>query len=258
MTKQTEALATVEHAFPVFANKTALATFQQNMRENFGEKGLTPQIVDQVKVPAGGGTFFEVNTTAGVDSRDKLTGTILLRIPHRELWGGTVGDGSMPLCSSSDMTHGNGAPGGRCVSCQYNKWGSAKDDQGNKRRGKACSERCDIYLLLSGEMLPIRINLPVMSVAAVDSFAYSAMREGKSILQSVVNLSLVKKTNKENTAYSEVVLGVERPLDPEEVEGARKYVDVLQQTLNTQRSSSDSPADAKSQPEDPNDDQDVL
>ena len=82
---------------------------------------------DRVKLPAGGGTAFEIPSAEGEDSEmaKDITGVIVYNHPayayyHDKYTGGN----NPPDCGSFDGVNGIGNPGGNCQNCPYNKFGS--------------------------------------------------------------------------------------------------------------------------------------
>ena len=109
----------VNDGFAVLANQDvlneALADDCQGLEFSF----------DRVKLPAGGGTAFEIPSADGEDSEmaKDITGVIVYNHPayyHDKYNGGS----NPPDCGSFDGVSGIGNPGGSCQNCPYNKFGS--------------------------------------------------------------------------------------------------------------------------------------
>ena len=111
----------VNEGFAVLANQNvlneALADDCQGLEFSF----------DRVKLPAGGGTAFEIPSAEGEDSEmaKDITGVIVYNHPayayyHDKYTGGN----NPPDCGSFDGVNGIGNPGGDCQNCPYNKFGS--------------------------------------------------------------------------------------------------------------------------------------
>lgn len=96
----------------------------------------------------------------------KLIGIILHHHEQSALWDESSDDeDNKPLCSSVDGKCGIGTPGGVCATCAMNAYGSAV-----KGSGKACKNSRVLYLLRSGEYLPLQLNLPPTSIGAFNDF----------------------------------------------------------------------------------------
>ena len=125
--------------------------------------GLQMMSFQRVKIPAGGALQFEIPTEDpdNPDYARTLEGVILYN-PE----GSEYDEDTKPLCSSVDGKTGIGEPGGACATCPMNAYGSARDGG----RGKACKNMRDIYLLRSGEYMPLLISLPPTSIKPFKEF----------------------------------------------------------------------------------------
>ena len=148
----------------------------------------------RIKIPSGGGRFFEIPTDDpdNPESATTLEGVILYHHPHHAYWPESNDDeDNKPLCSSFDGKVGIGCPGGACTACQMNTYGTAA-----KGAGKACKNMRVIYLLRSGEYLPIQINLPPTSIRPFQDFygkAFALRR--RAPYGSIVRIGLKPETN---------------------------------------------------------------
>ena len=90
--------------------------------------GLDFQL-DRVKLPAGGGTAFELPSDdgEGTDMVKEIRGVIVYSHPayayYRDKY---AGGNNPPDCGSFDGVIGCGNPGGECVRCPYNQFGSGE------------------------------------------------------------------------------------------------------------------------------------
>ena len=112
----------------------------------------------RVKIPAGGTLQFEMpsDDPDNPDYEKTLVGVILHSHATCAYWpaGSEYDDDTTPLCSSADGKIGIGTPGGACATCAMNRFGSAPDGS----KGKACKNMRILYLLRSGEYMPLQIN----------------------------------------------------------------------------------------------------
>lgn len=126
----------------------------------------------RIKIAGGGSTMFEL---PGEDSSKPeyvpaLQGVILYHHPANGYWvGEPTDDDKTPLCSSTDGKTGYGDPGGPCAACYLNRFGSGEDG-----KSKACKNMRHIYLLQSGDLMPMVLSLPPTSLKAFDRFIYRA------------------------------------------------------------------------------------
>ena len=123
----------VNEGFAVLANQNvlneALAEDCQGLEFSF----------DRVKLPAGGGTAFELPSAESDESEmvKDITGVIVYNHPayayyHDKYTGGN----NPPDCGSFDGVTGIGNPGGNCADCPYNKFGSGDGQSNNSRKSR--------------------------------------------------------------------------------------------------------------------------
>lgn len=172
------------------------------------ESGFAPDELDEdmdglqlrfprVKIPSGGALQFELPTgdPTNPDYSKTLEGVILFNHSSYAYWpeGDEYDDDTAPLCSSADGKTGIGEPGGLCVQCALNRFGS-----GPKGRGKACKNMRVLYLLRSGEVMPLQVTLPPTSLSPFSEFMSHAFRFRKrSTTGSVVQIGLKRANNGE-------------------------------------------------------------
>ena len=149
----------------------------------------------QVKVPAGGALQYEIPTEDpdNPDYSRYLEGVILFHHPSNAYWpeteDGEDDDNAPPQCQALDGKLGHGSPGGLCASCGYNRFGT-------RGKGKACKNMHMVYLLRSGEFMPLQISLPPTSIRPFNEFVSRAfMLRRRGICSAVVQLGLKKMNN---------------------------------------------------------------
>lgn len=127
---------------------------------------------DRVKLPAGGGTAFEIPSAESDESEmaKDITGVIVYNHPayayyHDKYTGGN----NPPDCGSFDGVTGIGTPGGNCASCPYNKFGSGEG------QSKLCKNKRMLYILREGELFPITLSLPTGSLKSFTNYVKSQL-----------------------------------------------------------------------------------
>lgn len=186
----------------------------------------------RVKIPSGGALQFEI-PTGDPDNPDyarTLTGIILFNHPHNVYWpeDSEYDDNATPLCSSMDGRLGSGSPGGSCAACTMNAFGSASEG-----RGKACKNMRSLYLLRSGELMPLQINLPPTSLKPFRLFmgqAFSARR--RATYGSLVEIGL-KKMNNGKDDYSVATFRLLSDFSGDELAQVRAYADSFKMQIRT-------------------------
>lgn len=119
-----------------------------------------------------------------------LEGVILYTHNSNAYWpeGSEYDDDQPPLCQPFDGKVGYGEPGGTCADCVLNQFGS---DGNNK--GKACKNMRMLYLLRSGEYMPIQIALPPTSLTPYTRFVNEAfLSRRRKVCTGVVRIGLKK------------------------------------------------------------------
>ncbi len=148
----------------------------------------------RIKIPTGGGRFFEIPTDDPdrPESSAVLEGVILHHHAHCAYWPESSDDeDNKPLCISLDGKTGIGEPGGACATCALNAYGTAA-----KGSGKACKNMRVIYLLRSGEYLPIQINLPPTSIRPFNDFYSKAFAlRRRAPYGSIIQIGLKQENN---------------------------------------------------------------
>lgn len=135
------------------------------------------------------------------NSFEELRGVVIAQSPTRGLWERGSND-KRPLCSSTDGKTGqeqagdDGTPGRikPCATCEYNQWGSAIDEQGNLRQGKACKEMRRIFIKRPEDMFPYFISLPPTSIGAWDNYISARLSSGISDIKAEVVLTLASSS----------------------------------------------------------------
>lgn len=171
--------------------------------------------LDRVKLPAGGGTAFELPSEDGEDTEmvKDITGVILYNHPAFAYYAAAFAGGhAAPDCSSIDGVNGIGLPGGDCRTCPYNKFGSG-DGQ-----SKLCKNKRMLYILREGELFPVVLSLPTGSLRAFTNYVKRQLTRGRKLSQIVTRVSLKKAASGAGIAYSQAVFTFERVLSQEEIE----------------------------------------
>ncbi|MBS6355365.1 hypothetical protein [Oscillibacter sp.] len=197
----------------------------------------------QVKVPAGGTLQYEIPTEdPDVPDYDRfLEGIILFHHPSNAYWpdveDGGDGENVPPQCQALDGKFGHGSPGGLCASCGYNRFGT-------RGKGKACKNMHMVYLLRSGEFMPLQITLPPTSIKPFNEFVSRAfLLHRRGICSALVQLGL-KKMNNGKDDYSVTTFKLLRYFEGEELCQIRNYADQFKEQVKEMLSQRAEQADA--------------
>ena len=151
----------------------------------------------RVKIPSGGQVQFELpsDDPDNPDYAKYLEGVIVYSHNANSYWptGEDYDDNTPPSCQSVDGKLGYGNPGGICTDCPYNRYGSDTKGTG---KGKACKNQRIIYLLRSGEVMPIQLSLSPTSITPYSQFVNAAfVSRRRGVCGSVVQIGLKKRSN---------------------------------------------------------------
>jgi hypothetical protein len=173
-----------------------------NIMENF--EGLTPQFMP-IKFPTGGSTVFELDE----EPVKEIDGVIVDHYAIRLLFLREIGEVKRPPdCVSQNGLTGSGLCEEKlaciCADCEYNKWGSFKEfikesDDTNK---KACREKHRIFVLRSGDLLPILLTIPITSKDNFANYMTKIASKGKSYKTIITGITLEKAKSKGNLDFA--------------------------------------------------------
>ena len=177
----------------------------------------------RVKIPAGGTLQFEMpsDDPDNPDYEKNLVGVILHNHATCAYWpaGSDYDDDTTPLCSSVDGKQGYGEPGGVCEACALSQFGSASNG-----RGKACKNMRVLYLLRSGEFMPLAINLSPTSISPFREFLNKGfVFRNRATYGSLVEIGLKRQTNPEGKDYSVATFKWLGDFHGEQLAAVRKY-----------------------------------
>lgn len=177
---------------------------------------------DRIKIPAGGGTSFEVPNLENSDDPITVKEFSAVILHHHPLFtyyeNKYNGSNNPPDCCSFDGINGTGTPGGKCRFCKLNVFGSGENGS------KACKNKHRLYLLRENEIFPVVLILPSSSIQEFSRYVRRLLGVGKKSDSVVTKLSLKKAVNKTGIAFSMVHFSVVRDLSPSEKDGLGKLI----------------------------------
>lgn len=161
------------------------------LRENVGDQ-ISVFDFAKLTVPPGGGDHWSIPTADGTKMEKEVEGVILMRKSGKAYWRLSLDDSTEntpPDCSSDDGQVGIGEPGGVCATCPLNQYETAA-----KGKGKACKDKCDIFLLTKTGILPLVIQVPPTSLKNFKQYGMLLLDAGKDISKVLTKLSLSVET----------------------------------------------------------------
>jgi hypothetical protein len=188
---------------------------------NLGAGAVSAFELDRAKVPAGGGTTWEIPSLDGTIEAKEIDGVIVGWRAMRSYWAESFdssGGGTPPDCASEDGVIGVGAPGGECAACPLASYGSA-----TKGGGQACKQTRLLFVLRENDHLPIMVSVPPSSLKEVSRFFLRLAGQGLKFSDCVSRFTLRKTSNKTGIAYSEINLTLVSRLDGGEREKIAVY-----------------------------------
>lgn len=167
---------------------------------------------DKAKILAGGGLLFEI-PSENLDEYETVKEVEGVILDHHHINGywkeKYTGASTPPDCGSIDGKYGEGNPGGDCKICPLNQFGSDEE-----ARGKACKNMHRIYLLRSGEVLPILVTLPPTSIKNFSNYmAKRVITKGLRSFRVITRISLKKAQSQGGISYSQAQFKLVKPLD---------------------------------------------
>ena len=184
----------------------------------------------RIKIPAGGNLVFEIPTDDPDNPNYEKTieGVLIFHHDANAYWpeGSEYDENTAPLCSSVNGKQGIGEPGGSCVICAMNQYGTSAEG-----RGKACKNMRMLYLLQSGECVPIQISLPPTSLKPFKNCVNQAfLLRRRPSYGSVIQLGLRKENNGGND-YSVATFRLLENFEGEDLAQIRSYAEDFREQI---------------------------
>jgi hypothetical protein len=137
------------------------------------------------------------------------------------------GSNDPPDCASQDALHGEGDPGGECLKCPLNEFGSSEHSED----AKACKEIRQIFVIPPQGILPYVINVQPGSLKAINTFLTGLLNARLKRTDVETILTLQKAQNKQGLEYSQIVFRKGDDLAPESQERMAAYAVTLKPYL---------------------------
>lgn len=176
----------------------------------------------RASVASGGVEFITVPDDSGEKEMVKsISGVIVYMHPANAYWATKEITGESPVCFSRDGKVGFDTSTGMyraCVSCPYFQFGSGKNPDGTKSKGKACKNFLKVYLLREGDILPLVLNVPPASKAGITKMLSQLFfMEGRELWSSPVEFSAHATSSQGGRKYVELIVRVKKTEDGKRV-----------------------------------------
>lgn len=183
----------------------------------------------RIKTPAGGAISWEIpDPLEGERSERELRGVLIHVATRRAFWKEKYeGQNDPPNCASQDALHGEGDPGGDCLRCPLNEFGTSEFSE----NAKACKEIRQLFLIPPEGILPYVINVQPGSLKNANTFFTGLLnaRLKRTDIESI--LTLQKAKNKGGVEFSQIVFRKGDDLAPESKERMAAYAVTLKPYL---------------------------
>jgi hypothetical protein len=218
--------------------KFELVPFTAETAETIREEldGLDGFRFDEVKIPSGGSLAFEVpgDDPETPEMATSIEGIIAYHHSANARWEGNyTGDSesNAPVCISNDGVLGYGPAGcTACKECPYNEFGSADD-----KVGKACKNMKRVYILRSGETLPLVLVLPPTSIRPFREYLGRLVKRGKKPSGVITRVTLKKEKSQTGIIFSRACFEKTADLSGTEIAQIADVRSALENFLSQQR-----------------------
>lgn len=201
---------------------------------NSNGKAMTRFDFDRVSVPSGGATKWEIPSPDGPQDADAIEGVIVHQSAGKSYWSRPFsGAGTPPDCFSLNGWEGIGDPGGQCLHCPFNQFGSASRD-GAPAAGKACKDQTFLMVLTPDRVLPLLVVAPPSSIRAIEKYIKSLSSYAKPFYGVLTRLSLEKVKSATGIAYSQIKAERAGVLSKEDAGRMKAYSQMLVKAMEAQ------------------------
>lgn len=226
MSNETKAVTPYIEQYPVLKSAEDMSAA---LSENLGGEALSAFDLDQVKIPSGGGTIWQIDSIDGEENLKAIEGIIVFSNLSRSYWADGIedgGGGNPPDCYSNDCITGKGDPGGDCGACHLAQFGSS-----DKGEGQACKQTRQLFLLRPGDMLPTVVSIPPSSLKNAKQFFLRLASKGLPYSSVVTSIALEKAKNNQGIAYAKAVFSVTGKLGADEQVGIKSFSEGIKLSL---------------------------
>ena len=222
---------TPEAANPFVVFQMPVSEIRDAVAANLGGNGMSATDFERIKIPAGGGTAWTLQTLDGEEMVKELSGIIVAWRDTRAYWSVSMdqSEGNLPPdCSSIDARTGVGKPGGDCFTCPFAQFGSD-----TKGEGQACKLVRQLFFVREENLLPEIVSLPASSVKAARQYFMRLASKAVPCHSVITRISLEKTKNAQGIVYSRATFASGGRLTPEQAARIREYAGILKPLLES-------------------------
>lgn len=220
---------TATSTFVVF--QTPVAEIRDAVEANLGDNGMSASDFERIKIPAGGGTAWTLQSLDGEEMVKELSGIIVAWRDTRAHWSVPMeqSESNMPPdCFSLDARAGTGKPGGNCLKCPLAEFGS--DPKGE---GQACKLVRQLFFLREENMLPEIVSLPASSVRPARQYFMRLASKAVPCYSLITKIGLEKTKNAQSIVYSRATFASGGRLTAEQADRVKEYAAMIQPFLKS-------------------------
>lgn len=213
-----------ESDYPLLDQPQAMQSVLRLINENLGEQQFNVLNLPKVKLSRDG--VFQIETAGGVETERSITGVITAFRQARIYWGRPYTGQNLkqpPSCTSMDGFIGVGDPGGDCTKCPYAQFKTARNPDGSQGAGQACKELRQLLILLPGQMMPHRLDVPPTSIQAFTKYSLNLVYAGASYWSVVTRLGLEQGPSASGIPVVRAQFSLYKRLSPEQTKLLEPY-----------------------------------
>ncbi len=225
-------LVPVLKEYPVLAGGTkAVGEVVQALKFNMGEgEKLTVFDLSRIRIPTGGQTVWNLGDEE--EPARAVEGIILHVTAKRAYWHNpTPKEGNPPDCQSEDCVIGRGDPGGRCVECPFDQFGTGPMQDGKPGPGKGCKEVKCVFLLRQGNRLPHVLFVTPGSFKPFRSFIVSLSKQAIPYFRVLTRFELEKATATNGAPFAKIKATASQEFPPEFCDAILAYANGLREVF---------------------------
>ena len=207
MSKEQQSLAKHE---PASALTVLSGGGTKALMQTVQELGITQFDLQRIKIPTGGGTNWELQTSEGSKMVSEIKCVIVgIKSGEKAWWTSETVSGAPPSCVSHDGHTGIGInspekdakPGQHeCATCRWGQFGSAR----NGGKGKDCKDMMFVYLFRPDAKLPSLFVVPPLSLKPMRAYLIKLAMEDKKYSHVYTSLKLEQTKNSDGIKVSVV------------------------------------------------------
>lgn len=193
------------------------AEMQEELAEKSAEniEGVQPRL-PKVIMPTGRGKEFGIEHQAEeTEDTKELVGIILYQTTSNAYWSEPYGGGNavVPDCASHDgivpSSQYENLQAESCAKCPHNRFGTAKDPEGNKLPGKACRNVKRVVILRGGDdPLPLLLTVPPSSIKAFDDYMVLLRKKKRPYYTVGTKMTVETESNRKGIEFPHLIFEI--------------------------------------------------